>query len=633
MQRLRCSVASLRGRLLLLVLLSALLPLGLALFGYVEQRNRATVQAESEALRLARLVAADQRRVIDQARLVLTMLAALPEVRGRDSAACNALMVRLRDELGSFQSLGVIDRNGTIVCSSLPTALSLAVADRTYVGRAASLRGFAVGDYQIGRASQTANVNFGYPLFDDDGSLIAVVYASLNLDWLNRYAAEAQLPPEGTLTVVDAGGTILARQPEPERWVGRSATDAPLMAGLLARDAEGMAEGADVDGVQRLFAFVPLRTAPEATHASLIVGIPAAVAYAAADRDLWRSLAALTATGLVVLALARLGANRLIVRPVQALVIATRRLSRGDLGARTGLRPGADEIGQLGRAFDEMAGALQAADARRAEDERLRREKDELEQQHRAVQEANRLKSELISIVSHEMRTPLTSIQGYVHLLLEGASGPLPDEQRKFLTIVYDNSVRLLSLINDLLDLARIEAGRLDLHQGAVDLAAAIQAVADDLRPLLRAKSQTIALDLPDDLPAVWADHDRAIQILTNLISNAHKYTPDGGHIAVSARADGDHVAVGVRDDGIGLSDAEQAQLFTRFFRASNATVRRTSGTGLGLAITHSLVELHGGQLRVVSAPGQGSTFSFTLPLAPSEPARPAPSEQLSVRR
>ena len=632
MRRVGVLFASLRGRLLLVMLLPAVPLLGLALYSYAVQRDRASTQVSAEALRLARVAASDQQRVIDEARLVLSMMVALPEVRDGDLSACNAMMVRLRDELGSFQSLGVIDVQGTIVCSALPEALGVSVADRTYVQRALATRRFAVGDFQIGRASRTANINFGHPILGDDGTVHGLAYASLNLNWLNRYAAEAQLPTGSTLTVLDTAGTILARHPEPERWVGQSASGLRLLADLMARLDEGTAEGADVDGDARIFAFVSLNRPEQGGRTSLIVGVPAATAYANAQRDLFRDLLVLVTTWLVVLGLSWFGAERLVVRPVAALVRATRRLSAGELQARTGLQPGPGEIGHLAHAFDEMAEALQQADARRDLEERLRRQNYELEQQNRAIQEANRLKSEFVSMVSHEMRTPLTSIQGYVYLLLDGASGDLLEEQRQFLAIVHDNSGRLLSLITDLLDLSRIEAGRLELDLEHVDLRAAIQGVAETMRPLIDAKRQTLTLDVPPTLPTAWADPERVVQIVTNLVSNANKYTQDGGHIWISARPAEDGVEVAVRDDGLGLSEEEQAHLFSRFFRARSALVQRTSGTGLGLAIAQSLATMQGGTIRVVSAPGQGSTFTVMLPTAPSDTARPAPFDAVSVR-
>jgi signal transduction histidine kinase len=256
---------------------------------------------------------------------------------------------------------------------------------------------------------------------------------------------------------------------------------------------------------------------------------------------------------------------------------------------------------------------LEQAHERRLLEEELRRKNYQLEQQNLAIEEANRLKSEFVSMVSHELRTPLTSIEGYAELMLEDEQ--LAEEHRDSLTLVKKNADRLLGLINDLLDLSRIEAGRLDLRQTSLDLALLIPEVAGSLRPLIEAKRQRLRLDLVQALPPVWADADRVTQILTNLISNAHKYTLVEGSITVAARRDDGFVRVDVSDTGIGLSPEDQAKLFTKFFRAQDRSSQAVRGTGLGLVITRLLVELHGGRITMSSAPGQGSTFSFSLPV------------------
>ncbi len=231
--------------------------------------------------------------------------------------------------------------------------------------------------------------------------------------------------------------------------------------------------------------------------------------------------------------------------------------------------------------------------------------------------EVERLRNEFFSMVSHELRTPLTSIKGYVDLLQSGATGEVSPEQREFLDIIKTNTDRLVKLINDLLDLSRIDAGRLDLHLQAVDITLLARQVVNTLRPLINDKQQHVTLDLAPNTPPVWADNDRVVQILTNLISNAHKYTPSGGTIAITIRPVNDHVRVDVQDNGIGISPEDQPHLFSRFFRAKNRVTQQSPGTGLGLAITRSLVEMQGGEIFVTSTPNQGSTFSFTLPIEP----------------
>src|SRR5882724_6855199 len=607
------SLASLRTRLLLLVLLAVIPALGLTLYTNLEERQLRKAQVQEQAMRLSRLVSADHERLIEDARRLLVTLARLPAVRDRNRAACNALFADLLTQHSSYANLGVVDANGSIFCSALPMTGPVYAGDRAYFRRALETRDFAIGEYQVGRISGKATLNFSYSVLDDAGNVRAVVIAPLDLAWLNELAKQAGLPPGSMLTVIDRHGTILSRYPDEGKWVGKLMPEPLVLNAILTQQGNGTTEAPVTDGIPRLFSFAPFGGAAQSANAYVSVGIPAAVAFAGANQILARNLAALGLVAGLALAAAWVGGNLFIVRQIQALVRATKRVAAGELGVRTGLPQGQGELSQLAGAFDQMAESLERAHERRLLEEELRRKNYQLEQQNLAIQEANRLKTEFVSMVSHELRTPLTSIQGYAELLLEDKQ--IPEVQRESLTIVKKNSDRLLGLINDLLDLSRMEAGRVDLHRTSLDLARLIPEVAGSLRPLIDAKRQRLRLDLGEVLPAVWADADRVTQILTNLISNAHKYTRVEGSITVAARRDDGFVRVDVSDTGVGLSPEDQAQLFTKFFRARDRSPQAAGGTGLGLVITRLLVELHGGQITVSSAPGHGSTFSFSLPV------------------
>jgi PAS domain S-box-containing protein len=230
--------------------------------------------------------------------------------------------------------------------------------------------------------------------------------------------------------------------------------------------------------------------------------------------------------------------------------------------------------------------------------------------------ELDRMKTEFVSQVSHELRTPLTAIKGFTDLMLDGDAGELSDEQSEYLAIVKSNADRLVALINDLLDVSRIEAGRIQLKLEAVDVGAVLGSVLATMRPLTDAKRQRMTLTVEDGLPPVWADRDRLVQVATNLVSNAYKYTQEGGSIDVGAARAGDFVSVAVRDDGMGIAAEDVARLFSRFFRVDSSLTREIGGTGLGLSIVKSIVELQGGTVTVDSEPGVGSTFAFTVPIA-----------------
>src|SRR5215467_5528404 len=584
--------ASLRARLLLLVLLAVIPALVLALYTNLEERQLRKALVQEDAMRLSRLVSADYERLIEDARQLVVSLARLPAVRGRNRAACNAVFTDLLTQHSTYVNLGVVDADGNVLCSALPIADPVYLGDRVYFRRALETRDFAVGEYQVGRITRRATVNFGYPVLDDAGDVRAVVFAALDLAWLSALARQAGLLPGSMLTVIDRHGTILARYPDEGKWVGKLMPEPSVLNAILTQQGNGMIDAPGTDGIPRLFSFAPFGSAAQSANAYVSVGIPAAVAFAGVNRILARNLAILALVAGLALAAAWVGGNLFIVR--------------------TGLTQGQGELSQLAGAFDQMGESLERAHEQRLLEEELRRKNYQLEQQNLAILEANRLKTEFVSMVSHELRTPLTSIQGYAELLLEDER--MDDEERESLTIVKKNADRLLVLINDLLDLSRIEAGRVDLHRTSLDLTCLISEVARSLRPLIEAKRQRLRLDLGDALPAVWADADRVTQILTNLISNAHKYTPVEGSITVAARPDDGFVRVDVSDTGIGLSPEDQAQLFTKFFRAHDRSPQAGGGTGLGLVITRLLVELHGGRITVRSAQGQGSTFSFSLP-------------------
>jgi PAS domain S-box-containing protein len=241
--------------------------------------------------------------------------------------------------------------------------------------------------------------------------------------------------------------------------------------------------------------------------------------------------------------------------------------------------------------------------------------------------EVDRMKSELVSSVSHELRTPMTSIKGYIDLLYSGMAGPVSDDQKRFLQIVKTNADRLTLLVNDLLDLSRIEMGRLKLTVEPVDPQNIINIVLANHTPDAMKRQQVLSSTIKGTLPMVRADPGRITQILTNLVSNAIYYTPTGGTITVDARVVDGFLQMHIRDTGIGVKKEDQPKLFSRFFRADTPLVQARSGTGLGLTIVRSLVELQGGEAWFESTYGRGSTFSFSLPLADKDEPDRTPRE------
>jgi signal transduction histidine kinase len=242
-----------------------------------------------------------------------------------------------------------------------------------------------------------------------------------------------------------------------------------------------------------------------------------------------------------------------------------------------------------------------------------------------AVQAADQAKNDFISFAAHELKSPLTAIGGYADMLAGEILGALTVEQAHAAQAIRSSTRLMNALIADLSDIARIESGHMQLDYMAVAMDTLVMEVAQSLRGQLEAKQQSLALDLPDDLPRARADRTRMVQVITNLLSNSHKYTPEHGRIRIavehttidpSAAGGPGAIHIAIQDSGIGMSEADQARLFERFFRSSDAQARQSPGTGLGLHITKNLVEMQGGRIWFESTFRVGTTFHVLLPLA-----------------
>jgi signal transduction histidine kinase len=247
-------------------------------------------------------------------------------------------------------------------------------------------------------------------------------------------------------------------------------------------------------------------------------------------------------------------------------------------------------------------------------------------EQAQQLEVVSRHKSQFLASMSHELRTPLNAIIGFSEVLLDPNLGPLPqEEQQEFVGNILTSGRHLLRLINDVLDLSKIEAGKMELHPEPVILSEVIDGVLATLKSLAAKKQLLIASDLPDDLPLAWADPPRLKQILYNLLSNAIKFTPAGGRVGVTARAVVDssrgageqYLEVSVTDTGIGIAEEYLDRIFREFEQVVDTAHPKQEGTGLGLPLVKKFVEMHGGSVRATSTPGRGSTFVFTTLVAP----------------
>jgi signal transduction histidine kinase len=248
----------------------------------------------------------------------------------------------------------------------------------------------------------------------------------------------------------------------------------------------------------------------------------------------------------------------------------------------------------------------------------------ELERANQELRKIDEMKSEFVSVASHELRTPLAAIKNSVQLILQGKTGEINENQKKFLSMAERNINRLTSILNSLLDLSRIESGKIGLKFGELDLRSSIEFILSSLKPQADGKSIQLNMKIPEKLPSVYGDREKVEQILTNLVGNAIKFTSEGGEISISAKffeneGNIDMVALSVKDSGIGIPEDQLDRIFEKFHQVEDSLRRSITGTGLGLAITKGLVEAHHGRIWVESEIGKGSTFTFTLPVSKGE--------------
>ena len=348
----------------------------------------------------------------------------------------------------------------------------------------------------------------------------------------------------------------------------------------------------------------------------------------------------------IAIVLVFLMVNQLVRHPVERLADKAKKFAEGDMSVKVDVKTD-DEIGILGQTFNYMVDSVSSfsnkleAEVKRKSallNERTRL-MNLLERANKDLREMDKMKSTFLANMSHELRTPMNAIIGYTDLLIDGVDGPVNEEQDKSLNKVATNARHLLQLINDVLDISKIEAGKMKINPKELDLRWLIEAVSPTFEPQMRMKGITLTVNIPDELPHVYGDEARLKEVLINLLSNAIKFTHEGG-ITISAKLSERGVKPGeaplfmeicVADTGIGIREEDVGKIFDKFVQADLTTIRQYEGTGLGLSIARGLISLHKGMIWVTSKLEEGSTFCFTLPLK-KEMLEPASEPVIETR-
>ncbi len=407
------------------------------------------------------------------------------------------------------------------------------------------------------------------------------------------------LNPMVEIYLLDAQGKILAYFLNPSEAIARDRVDLAPVRAFVSGEGTRLTLGPDPRSASRSrpFSAATVRMGSEMGYVYIILGGERYDASLRMIRDSYylrtgfiAFLLALAATLIIGLTL-----FSLLTRRLTSLSDAVRGFERGDLGRRVVVK-GRDELGALARSFNDMAATIEADVDRLRAEENVRRD--------------------LIGNISHDLRSPLTSLQGYLETLALKEGTLSPEERKRLLSISLKNAESLQRLVEQLLELAKLDARQVDLAREPIPLAELAQDVALKLAPQAERARVSLTVEAPGDLPLVSCDVGMIERVLTNLMENALHFTPEGGSVRVTLDAASGGVRVAVADTGAGIDAEDLPHVFERFYRADKSRNRRTGGAGLGLAIARQIVELHGGSLAVESSPGKGATFTFGLAAA-----------------
>src|SRR6516162_5037444 len=457
----------LTGRLFLLVVLAVVPALGIQAWNEYDQRIAREDDIRQHVIEITRQFGEEIGVLREGARQLLLALAQLDPVKFQQPGACSALFSKLKSQYANYSLLGAADTAGRIFCASGPTSFSF-VTEQPFFTRAMAQPELAVGNYWVDSASSQKMIHFAERFDGSDGQIAGVVFAGLDLAWLSDHLKKRGLLPTASILIADREGNIIARLPHPELLVGKNMRESHER--IMDGDEAGWEETVGVDGAKRIYGYVPAVLPPKDFFLS--VGQSKDEAFKAIDGATLRGVALILAGLLAAICAAWIGGLKFIRRPIDGLLKVTAEWRNGNYDARAHLEDRASEIGRLGSAFDDMADALAARHAaqQRAEEElrhlnatleaRIRQRTIELE---RAVQ----AKSQFLANMSHEMRTPLHGVLGMLELVSQTELG---STQQRFVETAGRSAEALLAVINEVLDLSKMEAGRIELEHSAFDL-------------------------------------------------------------------------------------------------------------------------------------------------------------------
>lgn len=580
----------------------------LLLLGNLKRQRSEKALAKERAVTLAKLAAAHESYYVRESRQQLVSMTQFPLVLMQDWALVEKGLKSLKRLQPDFADFGLVEANGTVFCHTLGSNVTQTVSP-TLLQKTLKTREFSANTFEF---RNTISLQFAYPVLRTDGTLARVMYASLKGNLLSDALTNISLGDGGVVTVFDSEGRVLARRPDPEKWVGRQSGSSPLFQ-KAAQQREEVFETAGVDGIERIYG---LGTVVDQNKPILFVavGIPRREAFAQADAKFGGNLILALLSTALLLAAAWWYSDRIFLRPAKAIVTAADRIEKGDLKARVGLPRGKSELHRLATGFDQMAASLEK---RQSELEKANQEitshntqlEKHVAERTRELQMTNRELEAFSYSVSHDLRAPVRHMHGFAQILLKNPKVQEdPAMQRQLATIV-GAAKQMGMLIDDLLAFSRM--GRQSLAMGKVDSAQTVNAVVAEITASEPEREIEWRIEF---LPEVQGDGALLRQVWTNLISNAVKYSRERkpAIITIFARDSAAETIFAVRDNGAGFDMAYADKLFGVFQRLHSAD--EFEGTGIGLATVRRIVSRHDGRTWAEGKAGEGATFYFSIP-------------------
>ena len=581
---------SLRTRLILLILVAVVPAMAVMLYTAWEQRQLDVIHIRERMAHLTKLEAREERQILEGGRQILQAMAHFLQRSDGDSVSCASFFSSLLEHYQRYANLGAVKPDGHVFCSAVPLSAPANASDRVWFQRTMASRDFTFGDYQIGRITKKPVLVLSYPASSADGKILAVVFAALKLEWLNRLELykQADLPAGTTITKMDADGVVLAHQPGPGSWSGQQFPVDGVRQAVL-QQGRGLVEATSPEGVSSIYIFDPI-SSWEHRKVYLILGVPKKVAYANSNRILLRNMTGMGIIAVAAMMAAWFGVEKVIVKPVNAMVKATGEFAAGNLSTRSGMSGGLDELDQLASAFDQMAERLEQRQAERDRAEReIRKSREQLRNLSahlQSVREEERTR--MAREIHDELGQGLTALKMDVSWL-----------NRRFLEEDATFKKKLTSM-EEVIDRTIQTVQKLsgELRPGILDdlgLAAAIEWQAEEFQNRTGIECE-ISLS-PEETVLNRDQSTTMFRIFQETLTNVTRHARATRVEVRLVEQDGSMV-LEVTDDGRGITEAEISD-----------------PKSFGLIGMRERVDFLDGELNIVGSPGKGTRITATLPL------------------